>query len=1287
MKLLVLKKSKGDGGKARRRLQRLSERRSEPGEKPADYAEKLRKLQKRRGDTPGDKLEHFRKLILEHLDTLDGDVMKKAGLPVGTIHDRKDGQKYIKTGPNKWVRKYESHSRGAKMAVAAIRRKIAAAKDAHEMMSIVLEHRDRFSGKDGQPLPFVQELHNYVMSAQEGREKAEQKKAAADKKKDKPAKKEAGKTGTKGNESGEKSVEEWEQTGADAFKAGKTRKPPYDEIVKTGIKIGSPESKEADKKMKAWLRGWDKADAAPTESKEVPDRKGKPKPGADAAPNSALSDDIGLNAMKQQIEQQRKERNSQLSAITKDYLERLEKLDDEDKARSWLASAKAALRDAKGANLGQIKRQYDYSGGVEIGDNILYSNDIPDRVSPKDIKQMMVFNAQTIVDAIQDKIKEIKDNEKDLFDGGSGKNKKDTADGGTGGGEKSDFEKIREKYAGAKSVTGDGDEIAVGDETLEGKWKLVEADAPAASHDESTFHKTKGFPVDGDGGTVNDRDYEHDDDAKNMVVDIGTNYDMRALSFDNPVVVTQDGIVISGNNRTMSSKIAARKGTDKKYIEALKKRARKFGFSDGDIAKFKNPRVVFEVENKGGYDTGLFAKFNQSGQKSMNPIEKAVKVSKMVKTETVEKIASKISEFDTLGDLYQDPGAITGIFNHFSADGIIGKMDMPQYVTAGGITGAGKEFMETVLIGSVINEQNIRRLNREGCKSIRQKLVRAITPLIENRGMKGYSVNKELNEAVDISMQIATDKNMGSVADFAEQDSFFEKYDPVAIEIAKKLEGTQKSFAAFMQTMNGGLKYAANGEADIFLGGVESKDDILARMLNMKKAMGGAIDAAINGALRFFHGLRKGRGSFDREKVIINRAGENIETWRRVAKQADTLPPPGEPVIIPDRKKTVAVDFDGVINSYKSGWKGPTETDEPVVGAAHALRELFELGHKIIVFSTRANTPEGEKTIRDYIMEITETPEIYNSIEITDRKPVADVYIDDRAIPFAGDWKEILKQIDEFKPWTEQARPPISNEIIDLPDGIYEGLRAVYEVRLNNGVSFRTIDAIKCSWNFPMKCKVEIASGNPYWAKEKPAQISEDEANITQISDDLIDAAGYLHDSRNDAKQKLGDVVEAVHALTVASQEFEKSLTWSGFPLQGRTKVQGMDISIENKKGSTRSGTDKDGHEWHTKMSYDYGYIRGTVGTDKDHLDAYVGPNPESEIVYIVNQNDPVTGNFDEQKVMLGFSSEADAKAAYLKQYDRPGFLGSIVKMDIDTFKEKAFDVKNKGKPLKKADT
>ena len=78
-----------------------------------------------------------------------------------------------------------------------------------------------------------------------------------------------------------------------------------------------------------------------------------------------------------------------------------------------------------------------------------------------------------------------------------------------------------------------------------------------------------------------------------------------------------------------------------------------------------------------------------------------------------------------------------------------------------------------------------------------------------------------------------------------------------------------------------------------------------------------------------------------------------------------------------------------------------------------------------------------------------------------------------------------------------------------------------------------------------------------------------------------------------------------------------KSLTYSGHPLQDRYRFAGFDISIENKKGSTRSGTDKDGHEWSSKMFYDYGYIRGTVGVDTDHLDVYIGPHEDcTELAY-----------------------------------------------------------------------
>jgi len=132
--------------------------------------------------------------------------------------------------------------------------------------------------------------------------------------------------------------------------------------------------------------------------------------------------------------------------------------------------------------------------------------------------------------------------------------------------------------------------------------------------------------------------------------------------------------------------------------------------------------------------------------------------------------------------------------------------------------------------------------------------------------------------------------------------------------------------------------------------------------------------------------------------------------------------------------------------------------------------------------------------------------------------------------------------------------------------------------------------------------------------------------------------------------------------------------------LHYRTEFQGLPISIENRKGSKRYWYDplKD-EEGETKMNYAYGYIRSTEGADGDSIDVYIGDNKESTDVFVVHQNNPKTGDFDEDKVMLGFDTSADAKKAYLSQYDDPKFFGSITKMKIDDFQDKVTH-KQKGK-------
>ncbi len=121
---------------------------------------------------------------------------------------------------------------------------------------------------------------------------------------------------------------------------------------------------------------------------------------------------------------------------------------------------------------------------------------------------------------------------------------------------------------------------------------------------------------------------------------------------------------------------------------------------------------------------------------------------------------------------------------------------------------------------------------------------------------------------------------------------------------------------------------------------------------------------------------------------------------------------------------------------------------------------------------------------------------------------------------------------------------------------------------------------------------------------------------------------------------------------------------------KGHLTLQGLDIALENPKGSTRSGTDQDGRAWQSTMAHDYGYIKRTLGADGDHVDVFIGDKPESEMVYVVDQVDPKTGKFDEHKVMMGFADEQAARAGYLGNYEE-GWkgLGAIKAMSVDAFK------------------
>jgi hypothetical protein len=122
--------------------------------------------------------------------------------------------------------------------------------------------------------------------------------------------------------------------------------------------------------------------------------------------------------------------------------------------------------------------------------------------------------------------------------------------------------------------------------------------------------------------------------------------------------------------------------------------------------------------------------------------------------------------------------------------------------------------------------------------------------------------------------------------------------------------------------------------------------------------------------------------------------------------------------------------------------------------------------------------------------------------------------------------------------------------------------------------------------------------------------------------------------------------------------------------LQGHTTFQGLEIAIENRKGSVRKGVDSSGKPWRTVMRFPYGYLKGTTGKDGEEVDVYVGPDKEAPFAFVVHQHKENGKGHDEDKVLLGFKSEDHAAKAYLKHYDDPKFLGPISKVPIEELKK-----------------
>lgn len=187
------------------------------------------------------------------------------------------------------------------------------------------------------------------------------------------------------------------------------------------------------------------------------------------------------------------------------------------------------------------------------------------------------------------------------------------------------------------------------------------------------------------------------------------------------------------------------------------------------------------------------------------------------------------------------------------------------------------------------------------------------------------------------------------------------------------------------------------------------------------------------------------------------------------------------------------------------------------------------------------------------------------------------------------------------------------------------------------------------------------------------------ESAVANTSEDLS-STGKVSESSNAVQENVEKSSEN-EAIRVETNPTEAQKEAGNYK-KGHIKVYGMNITIEQPKGSIRRGKDASGKEWESEMHNTYGYIRGTEGVDGDHIDIFLSDNPNEGNVFVVDQVNK-DGSFDEHKVMYGFADKESARKAYLSNYE-DGWqgLGNITEVSKEEFKKWIGSSKRKTKPF-----
>ena len=860
--------------------------------------------------------------------------------------------------------------------------------------------------------------------------------------------------------------------------------------------------------------------------------------------------------------------------------------------------------------------------------------------------------------------------------------------------------KIKAKWDGATKVEGNPNAITLADgSTIRGHYVLTEAGAATASHDvNNAYEPTEGFPVDENGESVNDRDYKRDRDAQRIVMDMADNYDSRALQ--TPVIVSKDGVVLSGNNRTMSGEIAAKNGTDKAYVDHLREFGAMFGFTPEQIDGMQHPRVVFVPDEELPYDANTFARFNAEQQKKQSKPEHAVKLGKIVPDNVFASIVGDISRFDRMSDYYADGNAVSSAIGQLLEAGVINEMQLPELRTGNALSAAGKELIENTLIGKVFQTSPDAVRQIISTPTLRQSVVMGLNEIANNRTLakSGYDLSQELAAAVDLVSRAKSQspdiyKDGMPVSPFGRQQGLFDdEYgdsrvtDGVILLLADLLNnGKPSELRKVLSTYNNEAASPASGQMDMFSGDVTSKEEILNNVLNhfrnaTPREQQAIVDAAIAERKRRAEAgpVEGSQGSEQTENAV--RGSEETEVGKpsvndgrgdkgRIGERQGDLQPEekvtaklssdktdeyGKPLVI---AKDGTTTF-GIIDPESGLKEAPIQLS---LGENHVGEDGKNHGYGLLHIEAGHGEQiraAGFSSVEDFVEE------------------VAKNYVDIREGAKIGDKQTYLLEV------TDNHNNTLFVQL--SKDGTYWNVNSagIFNVKYSRRKpKVYSVPALGEDTNTDTS---EVNSGHSDGVTAPAGNSSK--TSVSKVINNQLYLQGNAAESvGGEGETSLSAQIEAASAdVNTEPTEAQKE---AGNYKKGHVQVGTFDITIEQPEGSVRKGTDADGKQWESKMHNTYGYIRGAVGVDGDHIDVFLSNDIDGwngHKVFVVDQYNP-DGTFDEHKVMLGFNDADEAKSDYLANYEKGWEYGrriDVSAVNLEGFEKWIESSKRKTKPF-----